>query len=75
MMIAIREAALLASPEREDAVTRHRILSESTRDQSYTRSGPGAASGQGAGPAYFTGDPEIDQIIVALRGPIHVAGV
>lgn len=52
--------------QRSDARIRSRIISESTRDQSYTLEGLGALKLVGAG---FTGDPEIDNILSYFTRP------
>jgi len=68
-LIATRELGVMGDADVRDAAqNRYRMVSESTRDQSYTMS---PLTGRG-GPAYFTGDPEIDQILMVLRGPIRV---
>lgn len=68
-LIAVRELGVMGDADVRDAAqNRYRVVSESTRDQSYTMT---ALTGRG-GPAYLTGDPEIDQILMALRGPMRV---
>jgi hypothetical protein len=62
----MRELPLLGSADqREDAQRRYRLTSERTRDQSYTLE---ALKLHGA----FTGDPEIDNILVAFVRPADV---
>ena len=63
VQLAIRELVQLNDRDgQEDAKWRHRITSERTRDQSYNLAKP-------AGPAAFTGDYEIDSILVSFRRP------
>ncbi len=47
-----------------------KIQAESTRDQSVTYAPTAGLSGRSGAPAWFTGDPEIDQLIGQLRGPL-----
>jgi hypothetical protein len=62
-LLVMRQLPLLANAdEREDAQRRFRLTSERTRDQSYTLE---ALRLHGA----FTGDPEIDNILVAFVRP------
>ena len=62
-LLVMRELPLLGSvDQREDAQRRFRLTSERTRDQSYTLE---ALQLHGA----FTGDPEIDNILVAFVRP------
>lgn len=62
-LLVMRELPLLGSADqREDAQRRFRLTSERTRDQSYTLE---ALQLHGA----FTGDPEIDNILVAFVRP------
>ena len=60
-LIAMREIPLLGSTEREDARMRARLTSERTRDQSYTIAQ--------AIETAFTGDREIDDILMTYRRP------
>lgn len=63
VLIALRFAPAPASAGYQDAIARHRLLSERTRDQSYQLA---ALLTQGA----WTGDPEIDGILAGyVRGP------
>jgi hypothetical protein len=62
-LLVLRELPLLADIDaREDAQKRYRLTSERTRDQSYTLE---ALRLHGA----FTGDPAIDNILVAFARP------
>lgn len=62
-LLVMRELPLLGSADqREDAQRRYRLTSERTRDQSYTLE---ALQLHGA----FTGDPEIDNVLVAFVRP------
>ena len=62
-LLVMRELAPLGSVDkREDAQRRFRLTSERTRDQSYTLE---ALQLHGS----FTGDPEIDNILVAFQRP------
>ena len=62
----MRELPLLGNADqREDAQRRYRLTSERTRDQSYTLE---ALKLHGA----FTGDPEIDNLLVAFVRPADV---
>lgn len=61
--LVIRELPLLSEiSQREDVDRRHRLLSERTRDQSYTLDRPTL---YGA----FTGDPTIDNILIQFKRP------
>jgi len=63
MLLVLRELPLLGDVDaREDAQRRFRLTSERTRDQSYTLE---ALRLHGA----FTGDPEIDNVLVAFMRP------
>lgn len=66
IMLVIRDAAKLRNTDaREDARWRGRITGERTRDQSYT-----VDSAKDLGHAVsITGDPEVDQILMAFRAP------
>jgi hypothetical protein len=57
--------------EREDVRNRHRLLSETTRDQSYTL-GRDARLGASGGGADLTGDPDIDGILAEYAAPPFV---
>lgn len=62
-LLVFRDYAKLSQKDsREDAQRRHRIISESTRDQSYSLS-PSQLGGA------ITGDPEIDQLLVSFVRP------
>ena len=65
-LLVMRELPLLGNADqREDAQRRYRLTSERTRDQSYTLE---ALKLHGA----FTGDPEIDNLLVAFVRPADV---
>lgn len=75
-LLAMRELDPIKSDARSDTRNRHRILSEATREQSYTLASVTGGSGASGGlPPWITGDPEIDQLILALRGPGRVTAV
>jgi len=67
MQITLREMYLMTHLDcREDFSRRARLLSETTRDQSYTLAAPRAYS---AGAFAGTGDPDIDSILVSYTRP------
>jgi hypothetical protein len=67
-LLVMRELPLLADADgREDAQRRFRIISEKTRDQSYTLE---PLRGTGA----FTGDPAIDTVLAGYCRPPDVGG-
>jgi hypothetical protein len=75
-LIAVRELGVMGDADVRDAAqNRYRIVSEATRDQSVAYSPRASSNGASSGPPYFTGDPEIDQLILMLRGPINVRSV
>jgi hypothetical protein len=65
-LLVYRELFKLSSDERDER-KRHRILSEGTRDQRYTM----AAAQEGA----FTGDREIDDILLTFMRPMMIGAV
>lgn len=68
MLLVIRNLALLTDAEHGFSVNASRLLSESTREQSYSLS---AASQSGRGfAADITGDPEIDGLIALFKAPV-----
>lgn len=65
-LLVLRNLAPLADTSaRFDALVRHRLTSERTRDQSYTI----APLGNQGGGALFTGDPEIDHVLSFYQRP------
>jgi hypothetical protein len=64
MMLVYRELLTLTSADREDRRLRHLVTSETVRDQSIARKFAGDAKG---GCTAFTGDPDIDGIILRYR--------
>lgn len=72
MLLVGRDMVPLGNPDaREDARWRSRLTGERTRDQSYTLASPkdvGLYTG-------FTGDPDIDHVLLAYLRPIMVGGV
>lgn len=69
-LLAMREIYTLAEfDKREDVQKRWRLLSERTRDQSYTLMGAGSLGNRGSIVGSITGDPEIDTILVKFRRP------
>ena len=62
ILMVLKGVAPLADPESEDARNRWRILQERTRDQSVKLDRVTA-------PAPFTGDPEVDAILMRYRRP------
>lgn len=72
-LLVVRELGRLMDRDaREDAQRRWRILSERTRDQSYTLMGPGGGAGTAIGTSLvgaFTGDPEIDSTLAMFIRP------
>lgn len=70
-LLALRRVTKLGDVEsRFDALNRYRIKRERTRDQEYEL-GPGRAESR-AGGGMFTGDPEIDDIILDHMAPIDI---
>lgn len=66
MLLVLRDVAKLADVDaREDARLRGRLVSERTRDQSYQLS---SAKEMGLATS-LTGDPEVDQVLLAYRAP------
>lgn len=66
LMLAIREIPQLSDEDGvDDAKLRHRVKQYKTRVQSITYFGPGETGAVGG----FTGDPEIDSLIVMLMRP------
>lgn len=64
-LLVVRELPTMAGcGDREDARKRHRITSERTRDQSYTK--------QAEIETPFTGDREIDDILLLYRRPLQL---
>ena len=68
VLMVLRWLPELAGPESEDARNRWRVIEERTRDQSFkldklTEVGP------------FTGDPEIDRILLRYRRPMAMGAV
>ncbi len=64
-LLTMRELPGMANiAERDDARNRHRITSERTRDQSYTRSADPETP--------FTGDRAIDDILLLYRAPLRL---
>ena len=57
-LLALRHALPRLSAERRDLLVGHRIVAESTEDQSYRLDTAGATYGP------FTGDPEIDNVLL-----------
>lgn len=70
-LLAMRELELLASPDRGAARNSHRVVSEQTRDQSYSLAPMQAGSTFAGG----TGDPEIDSILMLYRAPMGIGSV
>lgn len=69
LLMVVRDMSKLVRPEdRFEAMNRHRIKSEATRDQNYTL-GPGRSDSGGG----WTGDPEIDDIIADHLAPVRIA--
>lgn len=63
-MLVMRVLPTLAAPDANSALLEGRILSESTRDQSWTFDGP-----RGNMLGIFTGDPAIDSILLMYKRP------
>lgn len=64
-LLVIRELPTMAGcGDREDSRSRHRITSETTRDQSYVK--------QAEIETPFTGDREIDDILMIYRAALHL---
>ncbi len=67
-LLTLLEVGTMTGGDREAARNRYRLVSESTRDQSYTMS-PSHAGGRGF---FYVGDPEIDTLIHGLRAPLGI---
>lgn len=74
-LLVVRELTQLSDTSaRFDAIHRHRLTEERTRDQSY-RLEPTRA-GRAASVEYpYTGDPEIDEIVMRYHRPMAIAAV
>jgi hypothetical protein len=70
LSLVLRSAPKMSDPEYEAARLRSRIQSETTDGHSYTLRGEGQSV-----QAPFTGDVEIDSILLFFRAPIRIAGV
>lgn len=71
-LLVVRELTKIGNAgARFDALNAHRLTMERTRDQQYQLE-PRAAQAQGV---YFTGDPEIDRVLVQYRRPPVFTGV
>lgn len=70
-LLAMRELEQLASPDRGASRNGHRVVSEQTRDQSYSLAPMQAGSTFAGG----TGDPEIDSILMLYRAPMGIGSV
>ncbi len=68
--IALRESEKRASANYREDQRRGRVISEATRDQSYTLEGQGALRGNLL--AIFTGDPSIDSILLMYKRPMQL---
>ena len=68
MMLALRMIPSLTDDAAEETRNRWRIIEERTRDQSYKLDKPAAA-------LHFTGDPEIDDILLRYRRPWGLGAV
>lgn len=66
--LAIVEANLLSDEDRNDVIARGRVIEEETDEHMYKLS---ALTASGT----FTGDSEIDQVLVTYRKPLGVASV
>jgi hypothetical protein len=72
-LLALRELPLVADADAASvAKSGGKIQSESTRDQSVTYAPAAGQSGRSNAPPWYTGDPEIDQLIHGLRGPLFI---
>lgn len=73
-LLVMRDLAKLTDVSgREDARDRQRITSERTREQSYTLGARGDRASSAVGSAYFSGDPQIDDLLERFAKPIRVA--
>ena len=74
-LLVMREIGKMANGgERLEAQQRSRINSERTRDQAYTLEARPAGGGFGS-VSYFTGDPEIDRILLMYKRPPDLGAV
>jgi hypothetical protein len=72
-LIALRELPPIGDTDASaTAKSGGKIQSESTRDQSVTYAPTAGQSGRANAPFWFTGDPEIDQLIMGLKGPLNI---
>ncbi len=69
MKLVFRNRHRLGAASGADALNANRIVSESTREQSYTLDKNNPARGTS-----FTGDPEIDQLLASFMRPPMIAG-
>ena len=67
--LALSEVYALSDPERREFLDRERVVSENTDGHSYTL---GGTTGQTKG---FTGDPEIDEILLLYQRPLQIGAV
>ncbi len=67
-LLAFRNALPMGSADRQAALRDHRLTLEATRDQSQQFAAPGVGVETGL-TAVFTGDPAIDQLLVAFVRP------
>lgn len=70
-MLVLRDLAKLTSSTRGEALQRSRLLEERTRDQSYKLDKDPRLAANGAG---FSGDVEIDQLLLAYGAPFGIGG-
>lgn len=67
LLMVLRQLPLATDPDGEDVRRAWRLTSLRTRDQTITWADPSKLGAQGAGP--FTGDPEIDGILLMFVRP------
>ena len=73
MLLVMRELYKLTDVDkREDAQRRWRLLSETTRDQSYKLNQLSGSTGGVGGAGWLSGDPAIDNIIIRYLRPISL---
>jgi hypothetical protein len=71
MLLTIRFMQTLASGGGEEFIARGRVISESTRDQSYSLASPGGDDGSYG----LTGDTEVDNLLMLFPPPLQVTTV
>ena len=74
-MLVVRDVFPLGSDERAEQMNSYRLVSETTRDQSYQLGAPSSAGTKGGTARAFTGNPEIDSILALFLRPPQIGAV